>query len=123
MSRPTTIKIDGVEYVRKDSTNALAPSVNGMPFVLIRTYSAGVHFGYLSKRESTLAGIEVTLVNARRIWYWEGAATLSQIAVEGVKKPDNCRFSMEVPLIELVAIEIIPISEKSNIKGVAVWKQ
>lgn len=125
MSQPQTIKIDEVEYVRKDSLSTKAPDVDGMPFVLIRTYSAGVHYGYLAKRESTLAGIEVVLKKARRIWYWDGAASLSQIAVEGVNKPSNCKFAMEVESIELVAIEIIPITEKAqiNLANVNVWKQ
>jgi len=95
------------------------------PFVIIRTYSAGVHFGYLKKRESTLAGIEVELTNARRVWYWDGAATLSQMAVDGVKKPENCKFSVEVESIQLLAIEIISVTEKAknNLQNVPIWKQ
>ena len=54
--KPETIKIDDVEYIRKDSTDQPAETFNDMPFVLIRTYSAGVHFGYLSKKARMILG-------------------------------------------------------------------
>lgn len=74
--------------------------------VIVRTYSAGVHFGTLSAHD----GKEVTLTNARRIWYWEGAFTLSAIAQNGVK--GTSKLSVEVPEILLTeAIEIIPCTE------------
>lgn len=95
--------------------------IAGMKYVLIRTFSAGVHVGYLAERN----GKEVKLFNTRRIWYWDGAASLSQIALEGVKKPLNCRFSVVLPEIELTeAIEIIPVTKEAqeNIAAVGVWK-
>jgi len=129
MSQPNTIKIDEIEYVRKDSINNYQPAetFDSMPFVLIRTYSAGVHFGYLAKRESTLAGIEVTLKNAKRIWSWEGACSLSQIATDGLKNPkaDGNKISVPVLEISLIAIEIIAMTEKAknNLMQVKEWKQ
>jgi len=90
-------------------------------YSIIRTYSAGVHFGKVVKRE----GKEVELVDARRIWYWEGAASLSQMAVDGVSKPSKCKFSVTVPKIVLTeAIEIIPCTEKATkcILAVPEWK-
>jgi hypothetical protein len=119
------IEINGVQYIKKELCNQTAPELNGMPFVIIRTQSAGVHFGYLKKRESTLAGIEVELIKSRRVWYWDGAASLSQMAVDGVNKPENCKFSMEVESIRLVAIEIISVTEKaqSNLTKVQIWKK
>lgn len=123
--KPETIKIDDVEYIRKDSTDQPAETFNDMPFVLIRTYSAGVHFGYLSKKESTLSGIEVTLIRARRVWYWDGACSLSQMAMDGVTKPNDCKFSVPVNEITLIAIEIIPITKKAQtiLNGVPEWKK
>ena len=74
------------------------------PFVLIRTYSAGVHYGTLRKRR----GKEVELSNARRIWSWEGALSLTEIAVRGIT---GGRVSCMVPSITLLeAIEIIAIT-------------
>ena len=50
-----------------------------LKYVIVRTYSAGVFAGNLKSRD----GKEVTLTNARRLWYWSGAASLSQLAVAG----------------------------------------
>lgn len=91
-----------------------------MRYVIVRTYSAGVFAGYLESRN----GKEVILKNARRLWYWSGAASLSQLAMEGVKKPNDCKFPCEVDKIELLeAIEIIDATEKAreSIKEVPIW--
>jgi len=116
-----TIEINGIEYVKKTDTLQHAELLDGMQYVLVRTYSAGVHVGYLKDRK----GKEVKLLHAIRIHYWDGAASLSQLAVDGVSKPQNCRFSVAVPSIELTeAIEIIPCTAKAqkNIKEVPSWK-
>lgn len=117
------IIVDGVEYVRADSIqgNALATELDGMPYCMVRTYSAGVFAGYLESRE----GKEATLRNARRIWYWDGAATLSQLATDGTSKPENCKFPCPVDRVTLTeVIEIIPITKKAkkSIEEVSVWK-
>ena len=115
------VEINGVKYVRKDLSEP-AVEYNGMPYVIIRTYSAGVHAGYLKSR----TGKEVELIKSRRIWYWDGAASLSQMAVSGVTNPGNCKFTMEVQKIILTeAIEIIPCTESAriNIQEVPVWKK
>ena len=92
------------------------------PFVMVRTYSAGVFAGYLKSRK----GKEVELTKARRIWYWDGAASLSQLAQSGTSRPENCKFPEPVDSIILTeAIEIIPISAiaHKSIDGVPVWKK
>ena len=103
----------------KKKTNTLS-SKN--PYVICRTYSAGVFAGNLKSRK----GKEVVLTDARRMWYWDGAASLSQLAMSGTSKPENCKFPEPVNEVLLMeAIEIIPcslIGEKS-IKGVLVWKK
>ena len=74
--------------------------------VIVRTHSAGVHFGTLAAKD----GKEVVLKNARRIWYWEGAFTLSAVAVSGVGRGSKLSvLTQEILLTE--AIEIIPCSE------------
>ncbi len=117
------ITINDIRYIRADSVkDNAATSVDGLPAVLIRTRSAGVHFGYQLRR----SGLEVELVNARRVYYWDGAASLSQMALEGVKAPENCKFSVVVPSIILTeVIEIIPITSKAfvNLYNVPVWKR
>ena len=69
--------------------------------VIVRTYSAGVHFGYLVKRE----GKEVTLERSRRLWSWKGANTLSEIATTGVSI--GSRIAAPVGIVLTEAIEII----------------
>jgi len=91
-------------------------------FVIIRTYSAGVFAGTLKQVEND----KVELENAIRIWYWEGAFSLSQLAMEGVKKPEECKFAVTVDQILLNGvIEIIKTTKEAedNIKGVAPWKK
>ena len=91
-------------------------------YVIVRTYSAGVFAGYLLKRE----GKEVELKKARRLWYWAGAASLSQLAQEGVSKPEECKFPCEVENVTLLeAIEILDVTEKAreSIASVKVWKE
>ena len=89
--------------------------------VIVRGDRSGVFFGTLVAKESR----EVELNNCRRLWYWDGAASISQIAVDGVSKPSRCKFTVSVDsiLIEDV-IEIIPCTEKaiSVIEGVNLWK-
>ena len=117
------ITINGINYVKEDSLSEnKAESKDGLPYVIIRTYSAGVFAGYLKTRN----GQEGIVINARRIWFWDGAASLSQLAMEGTKKPDNCKFPCEVSSITLTQIvEILDCTEKArkSIQGVKVWKQ
>ncbi len=121
MSKPEIIKIDETEYVRKDSLSIPADTFQGMKYCIVRTYSAGVFAGYIESRN----GQEVTMVQARRIWYWDGAMTLSQLAMEGTKKPENCKFPQPVDRILLLqAIEIIDCTEiaRKSIQGVVICK-
>jgi hypothetical protein len=91
-------------------------------YVIARTNSAGVFAGVLESKE----GKEVKLTDARRIWYWSGAASLSQLAMEGTKDPDNCKFPCPVTSVVLTeAIEILECSQQAieSIRGVKIWKQ
>lgn len=122
MSKPESIMIDEVKYVRADSLNTKASELNGMKYVICRTYSAGVFAGYLESR----TGQEVVLRNARRLWYWEGAASLSQAATDGFSKPSACKFPCEVDRVELLqAIELLDCTKKAqdSIASVKVWQQ
>lgn len=92
---------------------------------VIRCAEAGVFFGTVVEKENTPSGVECTIKDCRRIWYWEGAASLSQLALEGVSKPKECKFSVTVPeMVVLGVIEIIPASEKAikSIESVPVWR-
>jgi len=90
-------------------------------FVIVRTYTAGVFAGTLNKRN----GKEVVLTNARRLWYWQGAASLSQLAVNGTSKPEQCKFPVAVPSVTLTeAIEILDVTPdaRKSIESVPIWK-
>ena len=66
------------------------------------------------------------LTNARRIWYWDGAASLSQLANEGTSKPGNCKFPAPVAEVLLTeAIELIPATEAAiaSIASVKEWRK
>ena len=89
--------------------------------VIIRSYGAGVFYCTLKAKEGT----EVELADCRRIWEWDGAASLSELAISGVAYPDGCNFSVSVPSIIITGVlEVIPTSEKAskNIEAVPVWK-
>lgn len=122
----TETKINGVDYLiipKADyKEKSESTTLDGKPFVIVRTQSAGVFAGYLYSRN----GQEVKLLKARRIWYWTGAASLSQLAEEGTSSPSTCKFPCEVEAVELMqAIEVLSVTAKAekSIKGVAIWKQ
>src|SRR5687768_12459139 len=95
---------------------------NNHPYVIIRATNAGVFAGHLKKKTES----EVTLTEARRIWQWSGAATLSQLAMEGTKNPSGCKFPQPVSEITILSvIEIIPTTAeaKANLQSVPVWKK
>lgn len=89
--------------------------------VIVRGDRSGVFFGTLVERK----GSEVKLSNCRRLWYWDGAASISQLAVDGTSRPSKCKFTVIVSEIEILdAIEIIPCTSKAieSIENVPVWK-
>ena len=90
-------------------------------YVIVRGDRSGVFAGTLATRD----GREVQLTDCRRIWYWEGAASISQLAIDGTRKPQECKFPAPVEEITILdAIEIIPCTEtaESSIKAVYEWK-
>lgn len=90
-------------------------------YVIVRTYSAGVFAGYLKSRVDK----EVVITDARRIWYWDGACSLSQLAMEGTKRPKECKFPCAVDKVILTeAIEILSVTPeaKKSIEEVPLWE-
>lgn len=91
-------------------------------YCMVRTYSAGVFAGTIEEKN----GNEALLSNARRMWYWDGAASLSQLAQSGTSKPEKCKFPEAVDEVLLIGvIEIIPITTvaKETIDMVPIWKK
>ena len=90
-------------------------------YYIVRADRAGVFFGHIKERN----GDEVVMTEVRRIWYWNGAASISQLAMEGVKHPELSKFTVTVHEMTILGvIEIIPCSEEAvkNIKAVGEWR-
>lgn len=93
-------------------------------YVIVRTHSAGVWMGQIKE----LKGSVIIITNARRLWYWSGAASLSQLAMEGTKRPNDCKFAMTITDEDGVylpqVIEVLPCTQEavSNIQSVKEWK-
>lgn len=77
---------------------------------IVRTYSAGVWFGTIEQKDSK----EVILKDARRMWRWHAAESisLSAVALHGIKQ-DQSKIAEAVPSVWLEAIELIPCSDKA----------
>jgi len=112
------MKLLGLEANETNETNETSVFIGKK--VMIRTYSAGVHFGILESKQ----GQNALLKDARRVHYWAKACSLSQLAMEGDKKIEDCRISVPVDLIELdQVIEVIGMTESAwkNLTS-KVWK-
>lgn len=113
------ITVNEEVYVKKD----IPANLNKM---VVRSYAAGVFYGSVKEVIYTQAGVVVILMDSRRIHYWEGAASLSQLASEGVKSPEKCRFAMLIAGDHIVAnvVEMIPVTAVAleNLDNVKPWK-
>ena len=90
-------------------------------FCIVRCYGAGVFFA----RVKRLDGQNAELCDVRRLWYWAGACSLSQLAQEGTKRPGNCKFTITIPTMTVTQVlEIIPCSDAAveSISRVPEWK-
>lgn len=98
--------------------------INKDTWYIIRSDRAGVFFGHIAELDEAKA--TVTMTECRRLWYWDGACSLSELATEGTITPRNCKFTVIVPEMEIfTVIEIIPCSDKAvaSIQGVKPWKR
>ena len=90
-------------------------------YYIVRCHGSGVFFGQVLERN----GQEVTLGNLRKLWYWDGACAVEQLARDGVSLPRNCKFTVTVEEMTITdAIQIIPCTDaaQKSISGVAEWK-
>ena len=91
-------------------------------YYIVRGDRSGVFFGKIAERN----GSEVRMQKVRKLWYWDGACAVEQLAIDGVKNPDNCMFTVTVEEMTITdAIQIIPCSEKAakNLSEVPEWKK
>ena len=93
-------------------------------FVIVRADRAGVFFGKLKNYDAVTCTAELT--ECRRLWYWDGAASISQLAAEGTVAPQNCKFTVAVSMIVITGVlEIIECSSEAvnSINSVRLWKR
>lgn len=112
------IQINGQVYVPKGSA---VPETNS-GYAIVRCQGAGVFMAIVVSRNNQ----EAVLKDSRRLWYWSGAASLSQLAVEGTKKPSDCKFPIAMPNQEVTGVlEVIPMTDAAvaSLKSVPIWKQ
>jgi hypothetical protein len=99
--------LDDTKY--NDRENNIASEYIGK-YCIIRTYAAGVHVGYI--KQIDLKNLTIELTDSRRIWYWEGAFTLSAVANDGIKDGKLSAKTEKIIITQLV--EIIPCSDKAK---------
>ena len=96
--------------------------INAEQYYIVRTNRAGVFFGKIKEQNKD----EVTMTDVRKIWYWEGACAVEQLAIDGTKKPRNCNFTVVVPEMTVAEpIQIIPCTDKAveSLSRVEVWQR
>lgn len=82
-------------------------------YVVVRTYSAGVHVGTLYSVTDTPSGKEAIITGCRRIYSWGGAFTLSAVATAGIK---SGKMAVSVPEMAVEnVIEIIPCTDDARL--------
>lgn len=93
-------------------------------YSIVRCQGAGVFLAQVVSRSKD--GTQAKLKDSRRLWYWSGAASLSQLAMEGTKKPGECKFPMAMAEQEVTGVlEIIPVTDmaKKSLDSVTIWSQ
>lgn len=89
---------------------------------IVRTNRAGVFYGEVRKQE----GGTVEMANVRKIWYWDGACAVEELAVNGTTAPESCKLTVTVgEMTVLDAIQVIPCTDKAAkiLDGVKEWKR
>ena len=90
-------------------------------YFIVRTNRAGVFFGKIKERSHD----EVTMTDVRKVWYWDGACGVEQLAMDGTTAPRKCKITVVVPEMTIAdPIQIIPCTKKAteSLSGVPVWK-
>lgn len=96
--------------------------INANQYYIVRTNRAGVFFGKIKEQSKD----EVTMTDVRKIWHWDGACAVEQLAIDGTKKPHNCNFTVVVPEMTVAEpIQIIPCTDKAveSLSRVEVWQR
>ena len=90
-------------------------------FYIVRATEAGVFFGKVESRTDR----EIIMTDVRKIFYWEGACAVEELAINGTKCPDECKLTVIVPrMIIANPIQIIPCSDRATdiLSRIRIWK-
>ena len=90
-------------------------------YYIVRGDRSGVFFGEIADRN----GREVTMKNVRRLWQWNGAASISQLAKSGTSMPYNCKFTVvvdEIFVLDVIEIDKCTKEAIKSIQEVPEWK-
>lgn len=116
------IIINGKAYVEKGAASVAAPLKDGMKYAIVRCQGAGAFAGFVQSLENKTAVIR----QSRRLWYWSGAASLSQLAVDGTCKPNDCKFPVAIDehtVNDVLEVIICTDKAKKSIEAVKLWEQ
>lgn len=88
-------------------------------YYIVRAEKAGVFFGKIKERK----GDEVTMTDVRKIWEWQGACAVEQIAVDGVSEKSRLTLTVR-EMVVLGVCQIISCTEKAtkNLLAIKDWK-
>ena len=91
---------------------------------IVRCHGAGVFFGEVREVSGDASGLNVRLANARKVWYWDGAAAVEQLSQDGCN--DRSKLTVTVPeLVVANALQIIPCTDRAiaNLEAHREWKR
>lgn len=89
---------------------------------IVRCDKAGVFYGEIKLKTDTT----ITMANVRKVFYWDGACAVEELAKEGTIKPESCKLTVIVDEIELSNwCQIIPCTSKAVkiLDNIAIWKR
>jgi hypothetical protein len=89
---------------------------------IVRTDRAGVFYGEVKSKTKDA----IVMTNVRKIFYWNGACAVEELALNGTKLPNDCKLTVTIPEMEIASpIQIIPCSKESVkiLNSIAIWKK
>ncbi len=89
---------------------------------IVRTDRAGVFYGEIKSKTKN----SITMTNVRKIFYWDGACAVEELALNGTSKPNNCKLTVIIPEMEIASpIQILPCSKNSVeiLNAIPIWKK
>ena len=123
MSKPETMMIDDVKYVREDSVKSSnSDELNGLKYAIVRSRVQGVMAGYIE----SVQGQAVVLKRARQLWRWHSKFVLADLAEFGCQDTSKCKFSDELSqdtiMLEACAVMYCTEVAGKSIRGIEAQK-